>query len=1080
MSELFPLHVFPQGSLASSVITTVWVGVLVAAFFHLRFGWVFSGLVVPGYLAPLLIVKPLSASVVLFEAVITYGIVWMLSEYASRKSWWCGLFGRDRFFALVLVSILVKVLMDGWLLPYAGDWIAKTWGLSFSFRDSLHSYGLIVISLLANQMWKPGLRRGLAQSLLILFITWFIIRHVLVEYTNFNIATVAYMYEDIAASLMATPKAYILLVISAYLASRMNLKYGWEFNGILIPSLIALQWYEPFKIVTSFAEAFIILTSASILLKVPPFRKMNMEGGRKFVFFFTVSFGYKMLLGFASIQWFPSVKVTDLFGLGYLLSTLMAMKMHDKNIALLLTRATLQTSLVAVFWASLVGFAFTHLPSLMSTSVDESVSEQIKAKERPKATLIDIVRERKLALNRVRRPDSIPQALPYELETFAQALDEIKLYRDEFDDDALHMAVSRLKTLNYSAAFVKDDEYLVIYEDAPEKGWGTYVINLGFGNQLFLQVPAPVSEWAVMESGAILFDSLNANALALAGSGRRTNRDGSSDVMKNYNTFFQVFHQAFSRKNIVQIRGYTSSVVRKLAGVRTDDDRLTPPQPESHMWVKGSIPPGLHLGELKNLLPEVEITWGKGPEFSIQRQSVSSGFCELYLNRDDRRQILYRHMLQSQNIKTEEGTRRIDGYLKDWVYSSKKVIAPKGSDAYVVPQVEEMLFFDEEVLSPLFDILHNHVDENSLTDEGRKNLRGVLASAHLMNYDLLLYHHRISGAEYLILSEWEDIEQRRYWGTYVFRIGHATPYIIQAPRPVYEINSFEFAVTLFEDINAEALLIAGAHPDANEDGSADLIQIEHKQHLFNLVSQVFVRNRQGQPVNIVQCRVFGIQPDRQPPKADLLFALPGIEAVERLSGLNRTLYDELSTRGLKISFVDGSPDTAGYEAGGIPQALYLRQATNADFVLLWLSPLVRGTYRQQDDNTVALSKFDAANIPTQTLDIHSALGEEWRSPPSEAAMWRREILEFSESRNIFHLFRINQNPSVVAWRRWVDIDSKLAFLVARDPKTGVFLFVASLRPRQSDLTVKFTSRPDRETVSEFIQRGAACLEKEDR
>ena len=50
----------------------MWVGVWVVVFFNLRLGWSASGLIVPGYLVPLLIVKPLSAGVILLEAVLTY------------------------------------------------------------------------------------------------------------------------------------------------------------------------------------------------------------------------------------------------------------------------------------------------------------------------------------------------------------------------------------------------------------------------------------------------------------------------------------------------------------------------------------------------------------------------------------------------------------------------------------------------------------------------------------------------------------------------------------------------------------------------------------------------------------------------------------------------------------------------------------------------------------------------------------------------------------------------------------------------------------------------------------------------
>jgi len=51
------------------------------------------------------------------------------------------------------------------------------------------------------------------------------------EYTNFTISNLSYVYEDIAASMLASPKAYIILITTSFVASRMNLLYGWEFSG---------------------------------------------------------------------------------------------------------------------------------------------------------------------------------------------------------------------------------------------------------------------------------------------------------------------------------------------------------------------------------------------------------------------------------------------------------------------------------------------------------------------------------------------------------------------------------------------------------------------------------------------------------------------------------------------------------------------------------------------------------------------------------------------------------------------------------------------------------------------------------
>ena len=80
----FSFPIFPEGALSASVVVTVWVGIAVVAITNLRLGWVLSGLVIPGYIVPLLIVKPTAAAVVFAEGGVTYCIVWLYSEYSTR------------------------------------------------------------------------------------------------------------------------------------------------------------------------------------------------------------------------------------------------------------------------------------------------------------------------------------------------------------------------------------------------------------------------------------------------------------------------------------------------------------------------------------------------------------------------------------------------------------------------------------------------------------------------------------------------------------------------------------------------------------------------------------------------------------------------------------------------------------------------------------------------------------------------------------------------------------------------------------------------------------------------------------
>ncbi|UIP07323.1 poly-gamma-glutamate biosynthesis protein PgsC/CapC [Erythrobacter sp. SDW2] len=408
--DIFPLAIFPDGGLASSVITTVWVGVFVLCFFNLRFGWVLSGLVVPGYLVPLLIVKPIAAAVIVVEAILTYAIVWIFSEKISRGRF-PALFGRDRFMGLVLASIAVRLSFDGYLLPLLADWLLENFDRRFDWNDNLQSFGLVIISLLANQFWKPGLGRGLAAAVVTIGLTYLIVRYGLMELTNFRMSGVSYLYEGLASSILASPKAYIILVITAMLASQVNVRYGWDFSGILIPALIALQWYQPTKVLTSFLEAIVIYFIARLILKLPVMANATIEGGRKLLLFFNISFAWKMVVGWVIVWWGFDVKTTDLYGFGYLLSTLIAIKAHDKNIFPRLARSTLQVSLAGAVLGNLIGFGLSAVVSRAQSTASAEALDGAGAELTPRLNAL-VVRSVGDAWVRKVRADAQPLSAP--------------------------------------------------------------------------------------------------------------------------------------------------------------------------------------------------------------------------------------------------------------------------------------------------------------------------------------------------------------------------------------------------------------------------------------------------------------------------------------------------------------------------------------------------------------------------------------------------------------------------------------------------------------------------------------------
>src|SRR4030095_1320553 len=168
-------------------------------------------------------------------------------------------------------------------------------------------------------------------------VTYLIVRYPLMHLTNFDLGSLEYLYEEIATSILASPKAYIILVITAFIASRLNLYYSWDFNGILIPSLLALQWYEPLKVLTTFIEAWTIYLLASLTLRLPMLKESTVEGARKILLFFNISFAYKLCLGHVIFWIDPALQASEFFGFGSLLPSLIALKMHDKGIPARLT-----------------------------------------------------------------------------------------------------------------------------------------------------------------------------------------------------------------------------------------------------------------------------------------------------------------------------------------------------------------------------------------------------------------------------------------------------------------------------------------------------------------------------------------------------------------------------------------------------------------------------------------------------------------------------------------------------------------------------------------------------------------------
>ena len=1058
---MFPLEIFPQGSLASSIITTVWVGVFVVAFFNLRFGWVLSGLVVPGYLVPLMLIKPWSAGVVILEGIVTYLLVWYFSERLSRRGWWASLFGRDRFFALILASIAVRLSFDGWLLPMLGQQLEQL-GVAFDYRNNLHSFGLVIVALVANQFWKTGVIRGLPPFIVTLGITYLIVRYVLMEYTNFGLGAVNFMYEDLAASILAAPKAYIILVVTAFIASRMNLYYGWEFNGILLPALLALQWYDPSKILLSFVEAFIILGAAILVLRLPLFARASIEGGNKLLLFFNIGFIYKMLVGFAADTFLPDVKVTDLFAFGYLLSTLLAIKMHDKGIAIRLTRATVQTSIVSIVLASALGFALTMLPAAalkqnLATLPDSDVKYDDK-------TLANRLLETMPVFYRAYLPNEITNPLPAEVSAFSEALDYLQKSPAPLTADTLSIAARLLAGAGFNLE-VLEKRYLFISERKPEKGWGIFIIDTMAETNLAIEVPLPLEASRLVENAYVMMQSLQAKTLAIAGPGI-VGRSALTDPQ----TLFHKFHTLMSRHDTLQLRAQTAKSRRMQAA---DNDKLS-----SQLWVPHSFPPSLHLGRLRTLVGDYQVRWDTPGFENLQRMSSNNQFAELYLELDARQRLLFAPLLldSQRELPLVEGDTTIEGYLQEWLLSGKQQIAEKGSNSYVVPQLEELRYFDIEVLTPILRLIRDEYINNGWSAEANLALPGLMSAAQVLGYEIWRYRHRSTGQDYLILAESRE-GAKRFWGTFVFRLQRgAEPYLVQIPRPLFEINSFEAGIALFERLRGMALIIAGTHPHANDDHSADIIRTNAPPSLFNLVNEVLQREYSNTPALVLQIRALGQRLGEPMPQADAFLSMfDGTSVAEQMRPTSKNLFDTLTDDGWQVSLVDGSIETVGYQVGGIPQASYMQATRAIDFGILWLSPLTRSAYRQQTSNRLYAAQFESLSINTQYGSLHDHLLTSGMARQHVPDGLRDQLINYLNTRDIVQLAAIKRNWSDWHFERFLDQNTQQSYLLVKSPEQ-VTVLVMNLEPLLNRVVMQVETPLKRNAIETFIARRATWLE----
>lgn len=946
--------IFPAQALDSSVITTVWIGLCVVTMLNLRFGTTLAGLVVPGYLVPLLLVKPISAGVIWVEALVTYVIAKAVADALMRATGSCTMFGRDRFFALLLISVFVRVTFDGWLLPLVGQQLAGA-GLVFDYHNNLHSFGLVIVALTANQMWNAGMARGTGTFLLYVGITWAIVRWVLVPLTNFDIAGLGFVYEDVASDIFASPKAYLILLTTAFVASRMNLHYGWEFSGILIPSLLALQWFQPTKLLISVAEAVIILVLGRLVLSLPALRRVNMEGSRLLLLLFTLGYLYKLLLGFYLAWAFPTIKASDYFAMGYLLSTLLAAKMLQKQITVQMARTTVQVSLMGLVAATAIGYGLQWVwpPAPRAASAVVAVPEP----SGPSLALADRLASARRALHASEAAAAPLRFDEAELLDFDAGVRAMLAFRSTGNAASLEEASAAFQRSGY--VLERSGPWWLVRDRDPGRGSGVFGIHMSPRTSLLVAVPMPLDEPGSFDAAMHLVESEGHAAFASAGTRRERLPEGRSHPLRNARLPFARFHAIAGAAGVLHVRG--------LATAPGED-------PPAELWVQRELPSGLYAERLDRLAGAMTVRFGRRSVVNPLRDATRAPFAELMLGRPARLRLVARS-LDVGDVRLMEEQQRVDGYLHDWLMARREAIADAGSGRYALPGVGDLLYLQSEVVEPLFGVAARWSQDRDLDA-----LRAIDAVASRIGYRVVLHRHITSGEEHAVLAEAAGGD--RHWGTLVLRLGEAAPYVVAIPRPVEERYTFEYGVRLFARLRARAALITGAHSAAREDGLADVLDPVNPNTFYNAAYQSLVLAQRPEGW-VIQIR--GRRHDDTTPAAGVVASFVGRPPAAVESARVETLLEGLGGASGPAVLAGQTVSAPMQEAGLDPASAFLRALPEPVLVVVSVSSATRRTYRDVLVSDPEAGRYAAAEVPTERADVAALVSRErFGEPPSEA------------------------------------------------------------------------------------------------
>ncbi len=227
----------------------------------------------------------------------------------------------------------------------------------------------------------------------------------------------------------------------------------------------------------------------------------------------------------------------------------------------------------------------------------------------------------------------------------------------------------------------------------------------------------------------------------------------------------------------------------------------------------------------------------------------------------------------------------INGSFRNQISNLEDKMPRANSEGFVVPVNQEQADFAELAVSLV-----------GANDPARANQLAVRN-----NYSLTYYVDRgdDDSVNYLLR---ENKPIQKGWGLYAFRVDSTSNIIIEAPHPLYDRRTPSVALDIYRALDARALLIAGAHRNANSDGSADMAHTT--ESIFQSIHQALSQEMQARSGNVIILQIHGFHTSKHDGYPQAVFGFgEKMEATE--FALAKKLEDALFERGINVGLCTG-------------------------------------------------------------------------------------------------------------------------------------------------------------------------------